>query len=146
MLIKKITANILGILLILILFWPAKAQMQTLGEFEGVEIPVNLKHEDIVIEKGKYDLEFIKHGQNAFYLKFKKKGKTVCLIPGGERVMYENQGDLTLLGLDPDIPENARFKMKKNPVLKIAYIIFETGKHSMICPYYKIRFKIKYEE
>jgi hypothetical protein len=146
MLVKRISVNILGVLLVLLLFTAAKAQMQTLGEFEGVKISVNLKHEDTVVEKGKYDLEFVKHGQNAFYIKFKQKNKTVCLIPGGERVMYENQGNEALLNEDPDIPVNARFKMKKNPAVKIAYIIFETGKHTMICRFYKIRFKIKYEE
>jgi len=146
MLSKKISVNILGILLILLLFTAAKAQMQTLGEFEGVKISVNLKHEDTVVEKGKYDLEFVKHGQNSYYLKFKQKNKTVCLITGGERVLYENQGNEALLNDDPDIPVNARFKMKKNPALKLAYLILETGKHTMICRFYKIRFKIKYEE
>lgn len=146
MLMKKISLSLLSIFLILSLFVPAKAQMQTLGEFEGVEIPVNLKHEDTLVQKGKYDLEFIKHGQNAYYLKFKKKNKTVCLITGGERVLYKNQGNEALLLEDPDIPVNARFKMKRNPALKIAYIIFETGKHTQICRFYKIRFKLNYEE
>ena len=75
----------------------------------------------------------------------KKRIRLFALL-GGERVLYENQGNEALLNDDPDIPVNARFKMKKNPALKLAYLILETGKHTMICRFYNIRFKIKYEE
>jgi len=146
MITKRILAYLIGMLLILIIFSPSIAQIQELHEFKGVKIPWTLKYEDMEIKKGKYDLVFLRHGTTLFYLKIKKEGKTICLIPDGERVKYQNQGDLFALHMDPEIPENAKLQIKRNPVVKIAYIIFESGKHTRICPFHKIRFKLKYEE
>ena len=143
---NKIYFHSLRIILIMVVLFPAYAQMQSLFEFEDVNIPFDLKHEDLIIKAGKYDLEFFKHGANqVFYLKIKKDNKTICLIAEGERVRYKNQSSLGLLRQDPDIPEDCRLKIKRNPALKIAYIIFETGKRAMAYPFYKIRFKIGYE-
>lgn len=125
---------------------PVSAQMQTLIEFEDVKIPYELQYEDTVIKSGKYDLEFLKHGPNqVFYLKIRKKNKTICLISGGEKVNYKNQGALDLLMDDPDIPDDHRLNIKRNPALKIVYVILETGKRARIYPFTKIRFKIKSE-
>jgi len=148
MIIKRSLATFLSILLILFLSSPSFAQIQELHEFEGVKIPWTLKYEDVVIEKGKCDLIFLRHGTFTalFYLRIKKKGKTICLIPKGERVRYNNQGNLVALQNDPEIPKNAKLQIKRNPALKIVYIIFETGKHTQICPFHKIRFKLKYED
>jgi hypothetical protein len=130
----------------MLVLFPAYAQLQSLFEFEDVNIPFDLKYEDLIIKSGKYDLEFFKHGEGqVFYLKIKKDNKTICLVSGGERVRYKNQSSLGLLLKDPDIPDDCRLKIKRNPALKIAYIIFETGKRAMAYPYYKIRFKIGYE-
>jgi hypothetical protein len=120
--------------------------VEELHEFKEVKIPWTIKHEDMVIKKGEYDLLFIRQSYGFFHLKIKKKGKTVCIIPYGERVRYKNQGDFFRLSEDPDVPKNAKLTFKRNPVLKIAYIIFETGKHTQICPFHKIRFKLKYED
>jgi len=146
MITKRILAYLIGILLILIIFSPSIAQIQELHEFKGVKIPWTLKYEDMEIKKGKYDLIFLRHGTTLFYLKIKKEGKSICLIPEGERVRYQNQEDLIALQMDPEIPENAKLQIKRNPVVKIAYIIFESGKHTQICPFHKIRFKLKYED
>jgi len=148
MIIKRNLATFLGILLILFLSSPSIAQLQELHEFKGVKIPWTLKYEDIVIEKGNCDLIFLRHGTNTrlFYLKIKKKGKTICLIPKGERVAYKDQGNLLALQNDPEIPKNAKLQIKRNPALKIVYIIFESGKHTQICALHKIRFKLKYED
>jgi hypothetical protein len=148
MIIKRNLATFLRILLILFLSSPSFAQIQELCEFKGVKIPWTLKYEDIVIEKGKCDLIILRHGTNTrlFYLKIKKKGKTICLIPKGERVKYKNQGNLIALENDPDIPKNAKLQIKRNPVLKIVYIIFESGKNARICPFHKVRFKVEYED
>lgn len=148
MIIKRNLATFLSILLMLFLSSPSFAQLQTLHEFKDVKIPWTLKYEDIVIEKGKCDLIFLRHGTNTklFYLKIKKKGKTICLIPKGERVAYKDQGNLLTLLNDPKIPKNAKLQIKRNPALKIVYIIFESGKHARICALHKLRFKVEYED
>ena len=105
MFIKKTFVNLLRIFLILFLFLSANAQIQTLGEFKEVKISFNLKLEDSVVEKGKYDFEFLRHGKDVFYLRIRKEGNIICIIPGGEKVKYKNQGNLALMSTDPDIPE-----------------------------------------
>ncbi len=137
----------LRIILIMLVIFPVYAQMQSLFEFEDVNIPFNLKYKDLIIKGGKYDLEFFKHGTGqVFYLKIKKAKKTICLIPEGEKVPYKAQSNRWLLLADPDIPEDCRLNIKRNPALKIAYIIFETGKKAQVYPFYKIRFKVEYEQ
>jgi hypothetical protein len=130
----------------MLVFFPVYAQMQSLAEFEDVNIPFDLKYKDLIIKGGKYNLEFFKHGVNqVFYLKIKKGNKTICLIPEGERVKYKGQGNINLLMDNPDIPSDSRLSIKRNPALKIAYIIFETGKRANVYPFYKLRFKVEYE-
>ncbi len=144
---KKIYFNSLRLILIMLLLYPVHAQLHSLFEFEDVNIPYDLKYKDLIIKSGKYNLEFLKHGPNqVFYLKIKKGNKTICLVAGGERVRYKNQGSLDLLSKDPDIPDDCKLNIKRSPALKIAYVIFETGKRAMVYPYYKIRFKIEYEQ
>jgi hypothetical protein len=48
--------------------------------------------------------------------------------------------------LDPDIPDRSKFQIKRNPALKIAYLIFETGRHHPAYPLTKVRFRLQYEE
>jgi hypothetical protein len=133
-----------GILLLIFISSPSIAQIQELCEFKGVKIPWTLKYEDIVVKKGTYDLTFLRHGPTMYYLRVKKKGKTIALFPHGEKVDY--QGDLFSKMGNPDIPDNAKLEIKRNPALKITYIIFETGKHSKIYPLHRIRFIVKYED
>lgn len=135
---KRIHVNLLRILLIMILLCPAIAQMKLICEFKDVEIQFNLKHEDSIFEKGKYDFELLRMG-NVFYLRIKKKEKPICLIPGGKKLKYESFSD-------PDIPERAKFTIKRNPALKIAYIIFEPGSQHPDYPFIKVRFNLEYEE
>ena len=135
---KNIFIRLLRILLIMILLCPAIAQMNLICEFKEVKIPFNLKYEDSIFEKGKYDFELLKM-TNVFYLRIKKKGKSVCLMPFGEKLKYENM-------FDPDIPKRAKFQIKRNPALKIAYLIFESGSHHPDYPTIKVRFKLEYEE
>jgi len=135
---KSIFVSFLRISLIMILLSPAIAQMKLICEFEDVNIPFNLKNEDSLFEKGKYDFELLRMG-NVFYLRIKKKGSPVLLKSGGEKVTYENMSD-------PDIPQRSKFRIKRNPALKIAYLIFESGTHHPDYPTIKVRFKLKYEE
>ena len=60
MIIKRNLATFLSILLVLFLSSPSFAQIQELQEFKGVKIPWTLKYEDVVIEKGKCDLIFLR--------------------------------------------------------------------------------------
>jgi hypothetical protein len=135
-----------GILLLIFIYSPSLAQIQELCEFKGVKIPWTLKYEDIVVKKGTYDLTFLRHGPTMYYLRVKKKGKTIALFPHGEKVDYKDGGDLFNKMGNPDIPDNAKLEIKRNPALKNAYIIFETGKHSKIYPLHRIRFIVKYED
>jgi hypothetical protein len=138
---KIIFKNIYLVFLLTLSFGQAFAQLQELGEFKDINLPFTLKYEDQIFEKGKYDLIFLRNFPSTFLLKIKKQGKTICLIPGGEKVNYPEQGNLNLLQMNPDIPKFGKLTIKRNPALKISYIICETGKQTQVCPFYKIRFK-----
>ena len=135
---SKISVRCMNIILVLICVWPAMAQMEPICEFEGVNVPFTLKDEESTFEKGKYDFELLKMN-NIFYLRIKKEGKPVCLKPHGQKVQYTNIAD-------PEIPQRSKFQIKRNPALKIAYIIFESGSHHPEYPFVKVRFRMKYEE
>jgi hypothetical protein len=127
------------------LFCPAIAQYKKISEFSGVEIPFNLKHENIVIKKGKYDLVVLKHQtQQVFYLRIKEKKKILCNVPG-EELNYESSSYAQLLN-DPNIPYDSKMKFSKIPEEKIVDIIFESGKKNPIYPYIKLRFRMEYEK
>lgn len=138
MLCKNIFVRFAGVLLVLILAGSAMAQMNTICEFEGVKVPFTLKDEESTFAKGEYDFELLKM-TNIFYLRIKKDGEPVYLKPHGQKVEYENLDD-------PEIPQHSKFQIKRNPALKIAYIIFETGSHHPAYPSVKVRFRMKYEE
>lgn len=128
------------------LFCPAIAQMKKICIFKGVEISFNLKHDDSIIEKGKYDFEFLKHQtQLSFYLRIKKKRKAVCIIRG-EQLAYKSSGYYYEQSEDPNIPEQAKLKFLKNPKGGIVDILFESGKRSIAYPNVKLRFRMEYEE
>ena len=83
MFLKRIFVFFLRISLVMILLFPAFAQMKRVYKFKGVEIPFNLKYKDSVFKKGKYDLEFLKQtAQPVYHLRIIKRGKKLCLIPG----------------------------------------------------------------
>jgi len=119
--------------------------MKKLHEFKGVMIPFNLKHKDSIIKKGKYDFVFFKLDGD-FLLRIIGKGKPAYLVSGGERLDYKASHLITELHADPRIPEKPTLNIKRNPALKIAYIIFESGKKSVVYPFLRIRFKMDYEE
>jgi hypothetical protein len=143
---KIILKKILLLFLVILSTSQAFGQIQELGEFKDVNLPFTLKYADQIFEKGKYDMVFLKNIPNFFLLKIKKQGKTICLISGGEIVNYPGQGNLSLLQDNPDIPKLAKLTIRRVQALKIAYIIFETGKQAPLCPFYKIRFKFEYME
>jgi len=142
---KRFFIILLKIVLIASLFSPAYAQMKRIYKFKKVQIPFNLKHEDSIVKKGKYDLEFLKlESQSAYYLRIIKKKKFLFTIPG-KQLSYKTDKDGMAQYHDPNIPENPTLKMRKDPKDKILYIIFESGKKTSICPFIKARFKLEYE-
>ncbi|MGD8538951.1 MAG: hypothetical protein PVI66_09555 [Candidatus Aminicenantes bacterium] len=135
---SKVCVRCMNIILVLICVCPAMAQMEPICEFENIKVPFTLKDEESSFEKGKYDFELLKMN-NIFYLRIKKEGKPVCLKPHGQKVAYKNLSD-------PEIPQRSKFRIKRNPALKIAYIIFESGSHHKEYPFLKVRFRMNYEE
>lgn len=141
---KRIFADLLIIFLILIFCCPAFAQMIRLYKFKGVQIPFDLMHKDLIIQKGTYDFEFLRHStQPIHYLRIMKRHKILCLVQG-EKLEYKDYGWERMR--NPDIPKDPRMRMKKNPEEKILNIIFETGKNTRIFPLLKIRFQMEYKE
>jgi len=120
--------------------------LEELAEFEGVNVPFTLKHEDRVMEKGTFDFIVLRNLPNTFMLRIKKRGKSVALISGGEKIDYPMQGSAVALERDPDIPKFAKLSMKKVPGENVLYVVVETGKQARSCPYHKIRFKLEYLE
>lgn len=142
---KRTSAVLLTIVLTASLCSPAYAQMERIYKFKKVQIPFNLKHEGSIVERGKYDLEFLKlQSQNAYYIRLIKKKKFIFTLPG-EQLSYKSDKDGMLQFKDPNIPEDPTLRMQKDPNDKILYIIFETGKKTTKNPFIKVRFKLEYE-
>jgi hypothetical protein len=145
---RRSFAGFLGILGIIFLAVPLSAQQKSIAKFRGVDIPLDLKHGETQIEKGKYDLDVLIQemttGQHLFFLNIERKRKSLCRLEG-ELQGYETDFIPTLMD-DPDIPEKPTLKMKRNPRYNLLYIVFESGKKETMIPLIKIRFKIEYEE
>jgi hypothetical protein len=124
----------------------AVAQLEELAEFKGVNIPFSFKHEDRVVEKGSCDFILMRNMPNTFMLNIKKRGKSLLLISGGEKIDYMMQGNAVALEKDPDIPKNAKLSIKRVPGENVLYVIIETGKRARSCPFHKIRFRLEYLE
>ncbi len=141
MFLKRTLVSLLRISLITIFILPVFAQMEKFAEFKKTEIPFNLKCKDSVFKKGKFDFEVYRL-QGEYYLKIKRKGKTVCLVHG-QREWYDVFG--LKIHLDPNIPDNPRLKIKRNPNKKILNMIFESGKKAKYA-FLKIIFRVNYED
>jgi len=116
-------------------------------KFRGVNIPYTLKHNDVVIEKGKYDLEVTMPattGIRIFYLRILKKKEALCIIEA--RKMHYKTEVVSELHKDPNIPDKPQLTMRKVKALKKIYIYFESGKNSPNYPFEKLRFEIDYIE
>lgn len=137
--------NVLKIFLILSLLSPVfAAQLKLICKFNGVEIPFNMKYNDEVFEKGKYNLEAVRDKTSPkYFLRIKKGSRILCMIQG-EQLQYDSRGwDKTK---DPNIPDKCTLKMGKNSEEQVIYFTVETGKKNRMEPYQKLRFKMEYEE
>ena len=143
--IKKTLTFILGAALVLTLCTSGYAQIKRICRFKGVDIPFDLKHEDILLEQGKYDLEVMKDmNQQVFHLRIKKKGKTICNVIG-EKQNYDSL-EIAALMDDPDIPDDPKLRFQRIPAKKIMNIVFESGKRINKYPCVKALFQMEYEE
>jgi hypothetical protein len=139
----KAGRNLIRVLMILVLVASAAAQFIDLGKFKGVAIPYTLKYKDIVMEKGRYDLETVKNRNSpTYFLKFKKGGKVICLVEG-EQLTVEARAGSRLT--DKSIPDSPRLKMKKDTAEKILIITVETGRRSQF-PFQLLQFNLEYED
>ena len=128
---------IVCVFLVSLLSMPAIAQWEDVTNFKDVQIPSNLKHNDKIIKKGKYQVEILKHtAQTVYYLRIKKGSKKLCLVPG-EYLQYRDESE---------VPEKPKLRMRRNTAERLLYIIFESGTITWKYPKIKIRFKIEYED
>jgi len=127
----------------LLLFSPGEAMLTQIYKFTGIQIPYDLKYEDFILEKGKYDFQILVHHKTQqLHLRILKKGKGICSVLG-ERLRYESYGRERMK--DPNIPDQPTLKIIKHPTEKKVSIIFESGKKTRIYPLVKAVFKMEYE-
>lgn len=139
---RKIHLILLTSIFIILLISPSIAQWERVYYFKDVNVPFKLVTEDGVLEMGKYDFEILKDFRQAvYYLRIKKKNKRICNVLG-EYLYYKQRGAID----DPEVPDKPKFGMRRNPVTKDVYILFESGKKYTKYPFIKIRFKMKYED
>jgi hypothetical protein len=141
MFLKRTIVSLLRISLITIFFLPVFSQMEKFAQVKGVGIPFNLKCDDSIFKKGKFDFEVYRSAGD-YFLKIKRKGKTLCFVQG-RREWYDVYG--LKIHLDPNIPDKPRLQITRNPKEKILNIIFESGKKAKY-PFLKIIFRVSYQE
>jgi len=138
----RIASVFLALILIILVSSPSSADTREILTFRDVEIPWTLKHGDVVIEKGKYDVLLIKHGIEIFCLKIRQSGKAICFIKDPARIKYVNQNNLYEMMRNPDVPKEAMLRIKRNPSINTAYFLIETG-NCRNCKFQKLRFKVE---
>lgn len=140
---KKILYSFLTIFLFFLLFSQAKAEWRTVQVFKKVEVPFNMKHEDLILKKGQYDFEILcDRSLNIFKLKIYKKGKSLCFLAG--KILRDGLPGARGEKME-EVPDDSTLQMKRIPVKKAVYIIFETGKLTEVFPGFVIRFELEYE-
>ncbi len=143
---KRVFAFVVAVFLVFTFLSPLVGQMKGM-KFKGINIPYTLKYKDVVIEKGKYDLEVMMPETSSvriFYLRILKKNEALVII-GGRKMHYKTE-KVSELHKDPNIPDKPQLTMRKVKALKKLYIYFESGKHSLDYPFEKLRFEIDYIE
>ena len=143
---KRVFVYVAGVFLSVAFLSPLLGQMKGM-KFKGINIPYTLKHKDIVLEKGKYDIEITMPETSSvriFYLRILKKNEALLILDG--RKMHYKTEKVSELHRDPNIPDKPQLTMRKIKALKKLYNYFESGKHSPNYPFEKLRFEIDYIE
>jgi hypothetical protein len=124
---------------------PVLAQGVPLNRFKGINIPVSLKIQDKIFEKGLYDLQFRRTPSPVlFYVGIMKRGKILGVVQGEE--WPYGTGIVSDIAENRDIPDKPTLKMAKNTDEKVFIVIFESGRWTRSYPMVRARFKIPYEE
>jgi hypothetical protein len=112
-------------------------KMDSIYRFRGIKVPMNLKIQDVIVEAGVFDLEFLKAADsNDLYLKLFRKGEVLDLIKG-EEWPYE--------GGDP-VDGKPKLKMVRSSSQGRLVFTFESGKDHRIFPLIRARFSVPYSE
>ena len=135
------------IILVLLISSPVLSfQLKELCKFKSVDLPNRLKYEDVILEKGKYDLIVLRLKSNTtplYYLRIKKGGDVLCRIEG-DLSDYQSRGLADLMA-DPDVPDKPTLKLKRNPQEKVMIFTIETGKKHRMAPLVRLVFQVQYE-
>jgi hypothetical protein len=146
--VKKINGPVIFSTALIIALFSADlaiAQMTPLYRFKGINVPVRLKIKDKIVEKGAYDLEFLRTSSPVlFYIKIMKGGKILGVLPG-EEWPYAH-GITSDIAHDPEIPAKPTLKMTMNKTEKLFNFIFESGRNTSVYPLMRAKFKLPYEE
>lgn len=141
---KKIFLPSMTVFLIFLLCSQAGADWRTVQVFKRIEVPYDMKHEDLIMKKGQYNFEIMSNRSlNMFQLKIYKRGKSLCALPG--KVLRDGLPGARGEEME-EVPEEPTLQMKRIPVKNALYIIFEAGKLAQVFPGFVIRFELEYEE
>jgi len=123
----------------------AQAQMTPIYRFKGTQIPVKLKVEDKALDRGTYDVEFLRTSSPVLYhIKFMKRGKILGVLQGEE--WPYNDGIVAGMVADRTIPDKPTLKMSINRGEMTYTFVFESGTHSVRYPMIRARFRMPYED
>lgn len=121
----------------------AYAQLSSIYRFRDVGVPLTLKAEQTVIEKGTYDLEFVRSSSPVLYfLRFMKRGKILAVVQG-EEWPYD-VGLVTEVARS--IPKSPIMKMKVNRAEKLLNFVVESGRNNRDYPNLRAVFKLPIED
>jgi hypothetical protein len=138
---------IFSVVLVMMCFFAslAVADLIPLYRFKGVNIPVKLNVKDKSLEKGAYDLEFVRNSTPVFYyLRFMKRGKILDMIQAEE--WPYGTGIVSDIAHDKNVPTSPTLKMAKNKDEKLWIFVFESGRNTLDYPLIRVRVKLPYEE
>jgi hypothetical protein len=125
--------------IVFILVHPIFAQLNPIYRFKDISIPVSLKINDSILEKGTYSLEFCRASSGPNYSVRIMKGKEILFTLPGEEHPYNR-------AKDNDIPNKPTLKMNRNQSEKLLILVFESGIWTKTYPRIRVRFTIQYEE
>ena len=123
----------------------AMAQMNPIYRFKGVNVPVKLKVNNKTLEKGGYDLEFLRTSSPVLYfLRIIKGGKILSNFQG-EEWPYAH-GLVDSIAFSPEVPQKPTLRMLLNKSEKLLTLVFESGRNAINYPYIRAKFILSYEE